>query len=62
MDEAKPSWQSKSLWVSAITAALPVIYPPAAVWVAAHPEIYSALLGSIFAGLRIVTKSRLSVL
>ncbi len=60
MDSKKP-WQSKTLWVAAVTALAPLVYPPAALWLAANPVLFSALLGGGFAALRLVTKDKVSI-
>lgn len=59
--ETKKPWQSKTLWVGAITALLPLVYPPAAVWVGANPELFSMALGAVFSGLRVVTEGKVAI-
>lgn len=59
--EAKKPWQSKTMIASAITALLPVVWPHAAVWVAANPELFSAALGALFGVLRTVTKEKVVI-
>lgn len=61
----KASWQSKTVWASVIIAVLPLIPgvgPLATAWIAANPELFSAALGGIFAGLRTISKGSVSVL
>ena len=57
----KAPWESKTMWASAIAMLAPLVFPPAAVWIAANPAVYSAALGAIFAGLRLVTHGKVSV-
>ena len=60
----KPAWQSRTLWASAVVALIPFIPgvgPIASAWVAANPELFSAGLGALFAGLRAVTNGSLSI-
>lgn len=57
----KAPWQSKTMWVSALTVLAPLVYPPAAAWISAHPELFSAALGAVFSALRVVTKSKVSI-
>ncbi len=59
--DAKPAWQSKTLWVGAFTALLPLVFPPAAAWVAANPALFSGIVGAVFGGLRVVTKDRVVI-
>lgn len=56
----KKPWESKTLWAGLIAAALP-LFPPAGIWIAANPEIYSAGLGALFAALRVITKGKVSI-
>lgn len=60
-DGSKPLYMSKTFWVSAVTALLPLVFPPAAVWVGANPALFSAVMGAAFAGLRAVTKDRVTL-
>lgn len=61
-DPSKPLYMSKTFWASTLTAVLPLVFPPAAVWVAANPALFSALLGVTFAGLRYVTQDKVTIL
>lgn len=64
MITSKPAWQSKTLWASLVVAAVPFIPgvgPAVSAWVAANPELFSAALGGLFAGLRVATSGRVSV-
>lgn len=54
-------WLSRTLFTSIIAIVLPAAWPAAAAWIAANPAAYSALLGGAFAGLRVITKGRLSI-
>ncbi len=58
--EEKPFWQSKTLWAGLLAAVIP-FFPPVAVWVAANPALYSAVLGGVFGGLRLVTKNKITI-
>lgn len=57
----KPALYSKTLWMALVTALLPIVYPPAAVWSAAHPELVTAALGAVFGGLRVVSDGKIVV-
>jgi hypothetical protein len=58
--ETKPLWSSKTFWFNAIAAIAPLAWPPAAAWIAANPETYSALLGAVGVALRMVTSTAVS--
>ncbi len=60
LPDSKPPWESKTMWAGLLTALIP-LFPPVSLWVAANPALYSALLGAIFAGLRLVTKDKVSI-
>lgn len=60
-ESVKKPWQSKTLWVSALTVIMPIVAPPAGVWIAANPEAFSALLGVVFAGLRMITHDKVAI-
>ena len=38
----KKAWKSKTLWLSAIAAILPLAWPPASEWIKTNPETYSS--------------------
>ncbi len=59
-DEPKKSYQSKTVWIGLLTALLP-LYPPAAAWVALHPELFSAAVGALFSGLRLISSDRVVI-
>ena len=58
-ESVKP-WKSKTIILGVVSALLPFI-PGAAVWVAANTEVYGAILGLLFAGLRFVTNEKISI-
>ncbi len=60
-DKTKPVWQSKTAIAAAITALVPLVYPPAAVWIAVNPELFSAALGALFGILRYVSNKRVVI-
>lgn len=53
-------WQSKTLWLSALVALAPLV-PGVGPIIAANPELVSAALGVVFAGLRFVTSKPIKV-
>ena len=57
-DTTKPAWQSKTLWVAVLTALVP-LFPPAAALIAANPAAISAVVGAVFAGLRLISSSKI---
>lgn len=59
--ETKKPWQSKTLWLSAITALAPLACPPLAAWIAVNPDLFSAALGALFGGLRVVSKDKVVI-
>lgn len=61
MVETKKPWQSKTQWASAIAVLAPLIFPPLGAWIALNPELYSATLGAIFSGLRLLTKEKVVI-
>lgn len=64
MDNTKPFWQSKTMWAAAICAVLPLIPtvgPVCGAWITANPEAFSALLGAVFAGLRMATNGEVTI-
>lgn len=58
---SRPAWKSKTMWISLATSLLPIVYPPAAVFIAANPELFAGILGALFAGLRVVTNDRVTI-
>lgn len=56
----KAPWQSKTIWSNAIIA-LAAFYPPAQVWVAMHPELFSLGLAGLNLLLRFITSKGISV-
>ena len=60
-DASKRPWESKTLWLAAITAIAPLVAPPLHEWISQNPDIFSSALGLMFMGLRLVTKGSVSV-
>lgn len=61
MDEdLKSPWKSKTLWIAALTALVP-LFPPAAAVVAANPAVVSAVVGVVFGALRLTTKTKVKL-
>ena len=58
--DSKPAWQSKTLWIALLTAAAP-LFPPVAVWIGANQLLFSAGLGAVFAGLRVITQGKVTI-
>lgn len=59
--DEKPFWSSKTQWASLLVMLAPIVYPPAAVWIAGNPEIFSAGLGAVFSILRLVSKDKILI-
>lgn len=57
----KKPWQSRTNWAALIVAASAFV-PAVHDWVVANPEMYSMLLGGLFAGLRFITKGKIEIL
>lgn len=57
----KALWQSKTFWVSVVTALAPGI-PGVAPFIAANPWAVLAALGVVFTGLRKVTHGKVTIL
>lgn len=58
--ESKKPYLSKTLYASLIVA-VAAFYPPVGEWITGNPQIFSMLLGSLFAALRLVTKGKVSI-
>jgi hypothetical protein len=54
-EETKHVLASKTFWISALTTLVPLFWPPAGVWIAANPEVFSTVVGVVFGGLRFAT-------
>lgn len=52
---------SKTFWVSLLLALSPLI-PGLSEWISANPDLFTGILGSVFAGLRLVTNSKVTIL
>lgn len=59
--DAKKPWQSKTIWITAITALAPLAIPGASQWIASNPELFSGVLGALFAFLRLVSSDKISI-
>lgn len=57
--EKKP-WQSKTLWLSALTAIAP-LFPTANDFITSSPGTFGAILGVAFFVLRLVTKGSITI-
>lgn len=60
----KAPWKSKTLWAGVLTAALPLIPgigPVISGYVASNPEAATAIVGLIFAGLRLATNNKIDL-
>ncbi len=53
--------QSKTFWASLITAVVPIVYPPAAAYIAANPELVMGGLATFFTGLRLISKGKVTI-
>ena len=56
----KKLWESKTIWVSAITAVLS-FNPQASDWIKGHPEFYSSIIAVVMCGLRLITSSKVKL-
>lgn len=56
----KKPYESKTLWV-ALVAAIAAFFPGVQGWISAHAEAYGMILAGVFAGLRMVTKGKISI-
>lgn len=62
MDNTKPAWQSKTLWVNAIVAVAALVFPPAQAYIAAHPDMVLTVFAVLNMVLRVVTKGKVEIL
>jgi len=58
--DPKFAWQSKTLWAAILVAAAPM-FPPIAQVVISNPTLCSALVGTIFGVLRMVTDKAVTI-
>ena len=58
--EKKSVFKSKTFWVSLIVAIAPAI-PGLREWMVTNPEAFSAAIGAVFAGLRLITNSKVTL-
>lgn len=56
----KKWWQSKTSWVSLLTAVMS-FYQPAWVWVEENPDVFMKVVGGLFLALRFVTKGKVTI-
>lgn len=56
----KKPWESKTVWMSLIAAAIPFI-PGGQEYVSAHPMIVMEALGVVFGLLRMISKGSISI-
>lgn len=57
-------WESKTMWVSALVAILPLVPgvgPAVAGLIGTNPEIATALLGAVFGGLRLISHGKVTI-
>lgn len=55
----KAWWQSKTLWATVLVAAAG-FYPPTALIITANPAVATAVVGGVFAVLRIITAGKIT--
>jgi hypothetical protein len=58
--ENKNPLKSKTLW-SALIVAASAFLPPVQEFISKNPEMYAMILGGLFAGLRVISKGKISV-
>lgn len=59
-EKNKKPWESKTLWLAAITAVAPLI-PPIGEFVRESPDLFACGLSVLFGALRFVTDSRINI-
>lgn len=59
--EKKNPLKSKTLWLNFVAAVLALFYPPAQVWIAAHPDVVIAVVSGVNMFLRLVTKDKIGL-
>jgi len=58
--ESKKPWQSKTNWMAVIVALVAFI-PGVGEYVGKNVEVVGLLLGALFAGLRMISKGKISI-
>ncbi|HUX79337.1 MAG TPA: hypothetical protein VMW10_06305 [Alphaproteobacteria bacterium] len=53
--------KSKTFWISLLVALSPLV-PGLKEWISSNPESFSGILGAVFASLRLVTNSKVSLI
>lgn len=56
----KKAWQSKTLWISLITAAAAFV-PMVSTWIAANPETFASVMAGVFMTLRFISKEKIVI-
>ena len=54
--DPKKAWQSKTVWLGALTSLIPLAWPQAGEWIAHNPDLFSGVIGVLFTGLRFATR------
>ena len=57
----KSIFKSKTFWVSLLVALAPIV-PGLREWITVNPESFSAIIGAVFAGLRLITNSKVAII
>lgn len=60
MDNSKPVYLSKTLWVNLIMA-VGAFIPGVGEWIQAHPDLFAGVFAVINVILRLLTKDKLSI-
>lgn len=56
----KKPWESKTLWVSLISA-VAAFFPPVQEWITAHAEVFAMGLSGLFAALRLMSGGKIVI-
>lgn len=51
---------SKTLWIALFTA-IASFLPSVQSWIAQNPSLFASIIGGLFAGLRLITKGKISI-